>query len=273
MRVWTQPEGQPEVKVRGTRRRRAEPPPPVSPPVPNVRTWLIYAGLTTGLAMLMLDGYLEHQPQGAVLPSLAQVIEVKSLVSQAADSLEVIVLWDLTLSNPEGWPDSIQVKVKTDQPTDSVVALQPADQLADTAYVPAPPPGETARGISCAAAAHPGKPLAETCTPWQFVRPTASAAAGALPQRIVIQPTGLQVDPDVGGRCARWQRTHPHRSVWAEVNRTAVPECTGPNGKPTVAQFCAFAVLADGRRVKTANSAGNRYCDELFEEWSRERYS
>jgi hypothetical protein len=52
-----------------------------------------------------------------------------------------------------------------------------------------------------------------------------------------------------------------------------VPECTGPNARPTVAQFCAFAVLPDRRRVKTTNSANNSYCDELFEEWIRERYS
>jgi UDP-N-acetylmuramyl pentapeptide synthase len=65
----------------------------------------------------------------------------------------------------------------------------------------------------------------------------------------------------------------PRHSVWYTVNKAAVAECTGPNGKPTVAQFCAFAVLPDGRRVKSANSANNRYCDELFVEWTRDRYS
>jgi hypothetical protein len=40
-----------------------------------------------------------------------------------------------------------------------------------------------------------------------------------------------------------------------------------------VAQFCAFMVLSDGRKVKAANSANSVYCDELFEEWTRERYS
>jgi hypothetical protein len=29
--------------------------------------------------------------------------------------------------------------------------------------------------------------------------------------------------------------------------------------------------LADGQRVKTANSAKNRYCEELFQEWIRQR--
>ena len=45
------------------------------------------------------------------------------------------------------------------------------------------------------------------------------------------------------------------------------------NDKPIVAQFCAFAVLRDGSRAKTANSSNSRYCDELFAEWIRERYS
>jgi hypothetical protein len=79
----------------------------------------------------------------------------------------------------------------------------------------------------------------------------------AVGGRIVVQPTGLQVDPDVGGRCAEWQRTHPGESVWITVNRAAIGECTGVNGKPTVAQFCA----------------NNGYCEELFVEWTRERYS
>jgi hypothetical protein len=91
--------------------------------------------------------------------------------------------------------------------------------------------------------------------------------------RIVIQPSGLQVDPDIGGKCAEWQRTHRADSLWIRVNHLAVPACTGPNMRPTVAQFCAFAVLPNGRRVKTSGSINNRYCEELFIEWARERYS
>ena len=63
------------------------------------------------------------------------------------------------------------------------------------------------------------------------------------------------------------------KPIWLEVNQTAVPECMGPNGKPAVAQFCAFAVLQDGRRVKTENSTNNRYCDELYRAWAREQIS
>ena len=47
----------------------------------------------------------------------------------------------------------------------------------------------------------------------------------------------------------------------------------GPNGKPTVAQFCAFAVLEDGDRVKTENSTNSPYCETLFQAWVRERIS
>jgi hypothetical protein len=179
------------------------------------------------------------------------------------------------MSEPQGVPDSIQVRVVQDS-TEVLTLIQAGSELADTAFIPAPRPGETVKGFSCAAAHHGVEEvIEEVCTPWQYVRPSASARATASPaaRQIVIQPSGLQVDPDVNGRCAEWQQTHPLDSVWIEVNLTAVPECTGPNRKPTVAQFCAFAVLPDGRRVKTRNSSNIPYCDELFAEWIRERYS
>jgi hypothetical protein len=144
---------------------------------------------------------------------------------------------------------------------------------ADTAYFPLPAAGGTLSGRTCVHTA--GEAV---CTPWQFVRPRADpvTAGGAGPNRIrviVVRPEGLQVDPDVGGRCAAWQQQHPGAPLWQRVNERAVPECMGPNDKPTVAQFCAFAVLADGRRIKTANSAGDPYCDRLFERWISERVS
>jgi hypothetical protein len=219
----------------------------------------------------MLEGFLRHRPQRPVLPTLSQATEVRSAISALDDSLQVVVSWELTLSDPAGRPDSIRVKVVEYQRPDSQVAIQSANQLADTLYLAAPVPGQTVQGVSCAAAEHMGIVPSESCTPWQYVRPAATATAPA--SLIVIQPSGLQVDPDVGGKCAEWQRTHPNTPVWIRVNRKAVPECTGPNQKPTVAQFCAFAVLPDGRRVKTENSINNSYCEELFVEWSRERYS
>lgn len=265
---------QPEVHVHGTRRRREEPPEPEVAVVPNLRNLLIYAAVTAGLAGLMLDGSLRHRPKDALLPPLSEATAVKSEVSQAADSLQVVVSWDLTLSVPAGRPDSIRVKVASERPRYLLATVQPANQLADTTYLPAPSPGETIKGVSCVTAVHPAEPPAESCTPWQYVRPTGPPPASASnPNRIVVQPGGLQVDPDVGGKCAAWQRAHSEESVWTAVNRSAVPDCTGPNGKPTVAQFCVFAVLPDGRRIKAAGVPSNSYCDELFVEWTRERYS
>jgi hypothetical protein len=223
----------------------------------------------------MLDGFLSHRPPSALLPNLSQTTEVRSAISQVVDSLQIVVSWDLTLSDSAGRPDSIRVKVVPEkQRRDSLISMQSATQLADTLHLPAPAAGQTVSGLSCAAANHLPELTEETCTPWQYVRPSAAdRAGGAALTQIVVQPTGLQVDPDVEGACARWQQTHPADSVWIEVNRTAVPECTGPNRKPTVAQFCAFAVLPDGRRVKTANSMNNSYCEELFVEWIQERFS
>jgi hypothetical protein len=263
-----------EVRVHRGRRRRTDRPPPDTPRPPNVRNWLIYAGLTGLVAALMFDGYLNHKPRVHALAKRSEATDVTSTISLAADSLQVVVSWDLTLSTPEGQPDSIRIKVVAAPGNDSIMAMRPATVFADTAYLPAPVPGQTLTGSSCVEALHPIEPLIEMCTPWQYVRPTGTAQAGlAVPGRIVVQPTGLQVDPDIGGRCAQWQRTHPGESVWITVNRAAIRECTGVNGKPTVAQFCAFMVLSDGRRFKTANSANNSYCDELFTEWTRERYS
>jgi hypothetical protein len=269
---------EPEVRVHSVRRRRSKRPTPLTPPPPNVRGWLIYIGLAVLVAALMLDGYLRHRPNQALLPTYSQATEVHSTVAEVADSLQVVVAWELTLADSTRRPDSVRIKVVAGNRPDSQISVQPSSQLSDTLYLPAPQAGQTLNGASCAAAEHPGLPLEESCTPWQFVRPSATIAQAApnqatSPTQIVVQPAGLQVDPDVGGKCARWQQEHPNGSVWITVNQKAVPECTGPNHKPTVAQFCAFVVLPDGRRMKAANSANNPYCDELFEEWTRERYS
>jgi hypothetical protein len=260
---------EPEVRVRTLRRRRKATEQPQSPPPPNVRNWAIYAGLAAVLGALMVDGHLSDRPRRVALPALSEATDVRSAVSERADSLQVVVSWNLTLARPSGVPDSIRVKVVRQQPHDSLVSTQRADQLADTLYLPAPAAGQTLQALSCVVAQHKEAMLEESCTPWQYVRPSAASQVAAT--NIVVQPRGLQVDPDVGGRCAYWQQTHPGESVWVTVNRTAVPACTGPNSKPTVAQFCAFAILPGGRRVKTTNSANNDYCNELFEEWTRER--
>jgi hypothetical protein len=221
----------------------------------------------------MFEGFLLDHPTRPPLPRLPQAADVRTTIGQADDSLQVVVSWDLKLSESEGVPDSVRVRVIPEQSKDTLTSTQLGHGLADTAYLPAPPPGQAAQGISCVAAQHGAEPLEEVCTPWRYVRPSAITVAAPATTQIVIQPTGLQVDPDLGGKCAAWQRTHRPDSVWIKVNVTAVPECTGPNRKPTVAQFCAFAVLPDGRRIKTSNSINNPYCEELFAEWIRERYS
>lgn len=257
------------------RRRRRASPKPEAPGPPNLRSWVIYAVLSAGVVAMMFNGTLTDRPKTLPLPELSQAIDVRSTIWEIADSLQIVVDWDLTLSQPEGMPDAVLVRVIPDS-AEALTLSQYGSELADTAYLPAPQPGQTLTGLSCVTAQHPPEQTsAEVCTPWQYVRPlaAASSAAGPLAKQIVVQPSGLQVDPDVDGKCAEWQRTHSPDSVWIEVNSTAVPECTGPNQKPVVAQFCAFAVLADGRRVKASRPSNNRYCDELFAEWTRERYS
>jgi hypothetical protein len=262
-----------EVRVHRVRRRRSEPSPLDRPRPPNLRSWVIYSGLVGLVALLMFEGYLRHKPKLLVLPTISETIGVRSVIIPVNDSLRVIVSWDLTLSTPEGRPDSVRVTVLSNAGRDSLVRSQAASFFADTVYLPAPASGKTLTGTSCVAAQHPGVPIIDNCTPWQYIRSEASSSAGVLPsQTVIIQPTGLQVDPDQGGKCAQWQRSHPGESVWIAVNRVAVRECTGANGKPTVAQFCAFVMLPGGRKAKPPG-LNSRYCEELFVEWSRDRYS
>jgi len=265
-----------EVRVHRVRRRRSEPPPTDRSRPPNLRNWLIYGVLTGLVFLLMFEGYLNHKPRHSALPSIAEATGVRSAISPIADSLRVVVTWDLTLSAPEGRPDSVEVKVVSNRGGDTLIQTQLASLFADTAYLAAPSPGQTLTGSSCVGAKHPSAPLTESCTPWQYLQsePGAVAAAEGPSQRVVILPSGVQVDPDSEGRCARWQRAHPGESVWISVNRVAVRDCTGPNGKPTVAQFCAVVIPQGGRQATLAGATeSNRYCEELLVEWSRDRVS
>ena len=160
-----------EVRVHRGRRRRPDRPPPDTPRPPNVRNWLIYAGLTGLVAALMFDGYLNHKPRDRALPKQSEATDVTSTISLAADSLQVVVSWDLTLSTPEGQPDSIRIKVVPAPGNDSIMAMRPATVFADTAYVPAPVPGQTLTGSSCVEALHPVEPLTEVCTPCNTFAP------------------------------------------------------------------------------------------------------
>jgi hypothetical protein len=235
--------------------------------------------------------YFLLRPPVPTVTRAVRATDVRSTVVQEGDSLEVAVDWRLVMPRGREVAESARVEVGVNEGAISQVATVPASEYSDTLKVPSPEPGQTVTGYSCVAPMIRGRLVPESCTPWQFVRPTAgqtkedSAPAagggrterppgktrGAEVSRIVVQPEGIQVDPDLNARCAEWQRRNPDRSVWVAVNKQAVRECTGPNGKPTVAQFCAFAVLADGRRVKTVSSEKVAYCDELFRSWKEER--
>src|SRR3954467_14743995 len=143
-----------EVRVHSVRRRRSDSSAPETPRPPNVRNWLIYAGLAGLVTALMFEGYLSHKPGNSPLPLMSEATDVRSTITPAADSLQVIVAWDLTLSTPEGQPDSVRVKVTPSSGSDSTLTMQAATLFADTAFVPAPPVGQTLTGSSCVNARH-----------------------------------------------------------------------------------------------------------------------
>ena len=251
---------------------------------------LLLALLGVGVAGLWI---LRRQMRPPRPPAdLSTAVGVRSEITATGDSLDVIVSWRLTETASAAPADSVRIEVGLGNAAEPRIHLRPNTRSADTLRIPGPAAGQTATGYSCVAAVHGMRLSREACTPWQYVRPTAqaptapvvvdtpartprrkeaAAPATASIVRIVIQPEGQQVDPDLGGRCAAWQQRNPTRPVWIEVNQEAVPECMGPNGRPTVAQFCAFALLTDGRRVKTVNSSNNPYCDRLYQEWARQR--
>jgi hypothetical protein len=266
---------------------------------PKPKRWPFVVLLLAVLGVAVAGLWMIYRRQHAAFQrgSLPTAMNVRSELATAADSLQVIVSWEIDLQSAVvRRVDSVRVEVGLGDGRQSQTRLSPSDQRTDTLRLPAPAAGETAAGYSCVATVQAARLSRETCTPWQYVRPTAElqpappardsatardSARGKQRQsakavepvvaHIVIQPEGQQVDPDVGGKCSAWQRRHPDLNVWVDVNREAVPDCTGPNGKPTVAKFCAFAVLTDGRRVKTASSTNDAYCERLFQAWLRER--
>jgi hypothetical protein len=270
---------------------------PWEPPVeqviepPKPKRWPLVVLLLAVLGVAAAGLWMIRDRQLAALHAdvLPRVTEVRSELTTTAESLEVVVRWRMPDARSGVVPDSVRVEVGLGDGRQSQTKVSPNDRTSDTLHLPQPGAGQSAEGYSCVATVEAARLSRETCTPWQYVRPAAQVApAGLTPDsahlghgprraaeaaiaRIVVMPDGQQVDPDLRGRCAAWQRGHPDGPVWVEVNRQAVPECTGPNGKPTVAKFCAFAVLADGRRVKTAASINDAYCEGLFQDWVREQ--
>jgi hypothetical protein len=198
--------------------------------------------------------------------SAASVVgRVRTRLTRQGDSLLVVTRWSMT-----GRPVEVRVALAGD----TVEATEyPSVRLADSTTVAAPARGGSVDGISCVRAVGEA---GERCTPWRFVRPSAAARAGTgggRGVRIVVRPDGLQVDPDTGAACAEWRAANPRENLWLEVNERAVPQCMGPNDRPVVAQFCAFALLPGGRKAKTASASNNPYCDQEFLRWVSERAS
>ena len=222
---------------------------------------------------------------------------VRSDVTGVGDSLDVVVSWGFTDSARGPQPDSARLEVGVEG-ADPRVSILPAKQLSDTVRIGGPPVGGTAMGHSCVSGVHGSRLSLESCTPWQFVRPGVQAPPSVKPQRdtgkkadtakkAAVAPSAPETQVcsvsssaqpgsrsiPTWGQVRRLAARQPRQVGLAQVNQTAVPDCMGPNGKPAVAQFCAFAVLEDGRRVKTENSTNNPYCDELYRAWAREAIS
>ncbi|HEU4699013.1 MAG TPA: hypothetical protein VFS40_07530 [Gemmatimonadales bacterium] len=208
---------------------------------------------------------------GAATAAGAPVGVLRTTLTRHGDSIRAVATWD-------GPVAGVTVRLATaggavrDLPVAAAPAGGTATGASATTFLPVPAPGGAAEGTTCLLRS------ADTlaCTPWQFVRPSAAAHPDVGAGRrlvIVVRPDGMQVDPDLGGRCTAWRAAHPTEPVWLAVNEAAVPACTGPNGRPTIAQFCAFALLPDGRKVKTAGSSNSPYCEEEFQRWLGERAS
>jgi hypothetical protein len=265
--------------------RRWEPPTELVIEQPKPRRWPVVVLLLAVIGVAVAGLWMIERRQHAAFRTyvLPVASDVRSELTSVGDSLEVVVTWGLPPAPEAGLPDSVRVEVGLGDGRQSQIKLTSSAQRSDTLHLPIPPAGQSAAGYSCVTTIQAARLSRETCTPWQYVRPSAavptpsasdtakrSQLTAAAVAQIVVQPDGQQVDPDRGGRCAAWQHEHPGRSVWVEVNRRAVPDCTGINGRPTVAKFCAFAVLKDGRRVKTAASSNDEYCERLFQAWIRE---
>lgn len=270
---------------------RWEPPPeqviegrPPRPRWPLIVLLLAIVAVAAGGLLMLWRRLHPSRPQ-----LQAMAADVRSSVTGRGDTLDVVVSWRLEPALAVALADSVRVEVGIANGAASAARLSSSDRRMDTLRLAVAAGPGAITGYSCVAAVRDDRLGREACTPWQYVRPSADAsnapiapdtsASGRKParaaavsvSRIIIAPQGQQVDPDVGGKCAAWQRQHPNVPVWIDVNVRAVPECMGPNGKPTVAQFCAFAELTDGRRVKTTNSADSPYCERLYQSWIRER--
>ena len=249
---------------------------------------VLLAILAAGVLYFALHSRIMRTPH-----AVAKATNVRSHVSRYGDSLEVEVGWRLKTDMDEVVPESVRVEVGLSDNEQVAVSTTPVDRHLDTLRLSSPEPGQTASGYSCVSGIHRGRITKESCTPWQFVLPSAEQ----VPER---RATRRRTPASRSGRSARKGRkcsaswcsrpdcrsirtptgaappgsgTIPPARCGSRSTRRPSPTASGPNGKPTVAQFCAFAIMQDGRRLKSANSTDNPYCDRLFKDWSAERVS
>src|SRR5262249_35789846 len=105
-------------------------------------------------------------------PSTSGVLaqHVRSDVTGVGDSLDVRVSWEFadTTSGPQ--PESAGLEAGLEG-ADPAVVILPARQTSDTLRIGGPVAGATATGHSCVSGVHGSRLSAESCTPWQYVRP------------------------------------------------------------------------------------------------------
>lgn len=227
----------------------------------------------TAVLALFAFGLLGIQ---ACTPAKAEAPKLTARVEMVSDTtVRVISNWGYKTVPNGGYPDSTRLKVGLGSaPTassPSKFVIWP--KTVDTSLVTVAAYG-TVLGYSCVVPHRRSTWGAQTCTNWQFVRPDVTVppfdTLGGQVAMIGVRPAGMQVDPDVNGTCAAYQRTNPTASVWVTINVRAVPQCTGPNGAPTVAQFCAFYMLRDSTTGITDNSKNQAYCLTQYDSWKRE---
>ena len=220
-------------------------------------------------------------------PVLAEAGQVQSAVTQEGDSLQVVVRWRALRSIGRRPVDSLRVEVRVDSmgAPASRVRLHPASGVRIRCTCPrhcrARRPTDcraSRRSITRWSRARPVR-HGGTCvrTPVYRRRRPAGARARRTDRRGPAGADRHSAERIAGGpryrRAVRGMAAAASDGAgWIEVNRVAVPPCTGPNNRPTVAQFCAFAELAEAGGSKPRTRPTIRTATSSFGQWERVRY-
>src|SRR5262245_26141160 len=145
---------------------------------PKPKRWPFVLLLLAVLGVAIAGAWMIRRRQTAAMhaAALPTATNVRSAISTAGDSLEIVVSWDVDPVSGGGRADSIRVEVGLGDGRESQTKLSPSDRRDDTLHLPAPGAGESAAGYSCVATVQAARLSRETCTPWQYVRPTAQIA-------------------------------------------------------------------------------------------------